>query len=180
MVNRRNLTRVTVSSDDEDEAPRPPRTRKRLRLLEEEEDEDDYNNNEKEGKQLETKEEVPESSQLVKDATPISEDATPIGEPIRFSRKGKYKRSHYESFMFNGIQYTLEDSVLFFPDGGVKKPYVAIIKDITQGSNGHVVVTRTMVLSSEEAAKKVVGTGNYMIQESYFIAFIVMKFLPRL
>jgi len=97
MVNRRRFIRVAVS-DEEDEASRPRRTRKRLRLFEEEEDDDNDNKNEEQ--QLQKKEEVPESPQP-------PEDATPIGKPIRFSGKGKGRRSHYESFMFNGIEYTL-------------------------------------------------------------------------
>jgi len=97
MVNRRRCTRLTVS-DDEDEAPRPRRTRKILRLLEEDEDDDNVNENKEQ--QVQTKKEVSPSVQLV-------HDAKPVGEPIRFSGRGRGRRSHFESFVFNGIQYIL-------------------------------------------------------------------------
>jgi len=94
MVNRRRLTRV-ATSDDEDEAPRPQPTRKRMRLLEE--DNDDDENEEEE------KDEVPEPP-------PPLEDAKPIGEPVRVSGKGRGRKRHYDSFEFDGIQYTLVSS----------------------------------------------------------------------
>ena len=98
MVNRRRLTRV-ATSDDEDEAPRPQRTRKRMRLIEEDND-DDENEEEKE-------EEVPEPPQL-------AEDAKPLGQPVRVSGKGRGRKRHHDSFEFDGIQYTLVSSLVFF------------------------------------------------------------------
>jgi len=93
MVNRPRLTQV-ATSDDEDVPLRPQRTRKRMRLLEEDNDDD---NEEQE------KEEVPEPPQP-------AEDAKPIGEPVRVSGKGRGRKRHYDSFEFDGIQYTLVSS----------------------------------------------------------------------
>ncbi|ESW30499.1 hypothetical protein PHAVU_002G157900 [Phaseolus vulgaris] len=142
MVNRPRLTRV-ATSDDEDEALRPQRTRKRMRLLEEDNDDD----NEEEGK-----EEVPEPPQP-------AEDAKPIGDAVRVSGKGRGRKRHYDSFEFDGIQYTLEDPVLLVPEEKGQKPYVAIIKDITQSINGNVKVTGQWFYRPEEAEKK--GGGNW-------------------
>ncbi|XP_047160193.1 uncharacterized protein LOC124830501 isoform X2 [Vigna umbellata] len=142
MVNRRRLARV-ATSDDEDEAPRPQPTRKRMRLLEE--DNDDENEEEE-------KEEVPEPPQPL-------EDAKPIGEPVRVSGKGRGRKRHYDSFEFDGIQYTLEDPVLLVPEDKGQKPYVAIIKDITQSNSGNVKVTGQWFYRPEEAEKK--GGGNW-------------------
>ncbi|WVZ10064.1 hypothetical protein V8G54_014594 [Vigna mungo] len=142
MVNRRRLTRV-ATSDDEDEAPRPQPTRKRMRLLEE--DNDDENEEEE-------KEEVPEPPQPL-------EDAKPIGEPVRVSGKGRGRKRHYDSFEFDGMQYTLEDPVLLVPEDKGQKPYVAIIKDITQSISGNVKVTGQWFYRPEEAEKK--GGGNW-------------------
>ncbi|XP_014520677.1 uncharacterized protein LOC106777567 isoform X3 [Vigna radiata var. radiata] len=142
MVNRRRLTRV-ATSDDEDEAPRPQPTRKRMRLLEE--DNDDENEEEE-------KEEVPEPPQPL-------EDAKPIGEPVRVSGKGRGRKRHYDSFEFDGMQYTLEDPVLLAPEDKGQKPYVAIIKDITQSNSGNVKVTGQWFYRPEEAEKK--GGGNW-------------------
>ncbi|CAJ1927830.1 unnamed protein product [Sphenostylis stenocarpa] len=142
MVNRRRLSRV-ATSDDEDEVPLPQRTRKRMRLLEED---NDYENEEEE------KEEVPEPPQP-------AEDAKPIGEPVRISGKGRGRKRHYVSFEFDGIQYTLEDPVLLVPEEKGQKPYVAIIKDITQSNSGNVKVTGQWFYRPEEAEKK--GGGNW-------------------
>ncbi|XP_040873173.1 uncharacterized protein [Glycine max] len=143
MVNRRRLTRV-ATSDDEDEAPRPQRTRKRMRLIEEDNDDDE---NEEEKQQ-----EVPELPQP-------AEDAKPLGEPVRVSGKGRGRKRHYDSFEFDGIQYILEDPVLLVPEEKGQKPYVAIIKDITQSISGNVKVTGQWFYRPEEAEKK--GGGNW-------------------
>ncbi|KAG4993119.1 Chromatin remodeling protein EBS [Glycine max] len=144
MVNRRRLTRVATSDDEDEAPPRPQRTRKRMRLIEEDND-DDENEEEKE-------EEVPEPPQL-------AEDAKPLGQPVRVSGKGRGRKRHHDSFEFDGIQYTLEDPVLLVPEEKGQKPYVAIIKDITQSINGNVKVTGQWFYRPEEAEKK--GGGNW-------------------
>ena len=99
MVNRRRLTRVATSDDEDEAPPRPQRTRKRMRLIEEDNDDDE---NEEEKQQ-----EVPELPQP-------AEDAKPLGEPVRVSGKGRGRKRHYDSFEFDGIQYTLVSSLVFF------------------------------------------------------------------
>ncbi|MCI45676.1 bromo-adjacent-like (BAH) domain protein, partial [Trifolium medium] len=56
------------------------------------------------------------------------DDAKPIGDPIRVSGKGRGRKRHYESFEFDGNQYSLEDPVMLVPEDKEQKPYVAIIK----------------------------------------------------
>ncbi|KHN14902.1 protein polybromo-1-like [Glycine soja] len=99
-----------------------------------------------------------EKEEVLKLPRPV-EDAKPIGEPLKYSRKGKSKKWHYDSFEFNGIQYTIGDHVLFKPEEKGQKPYAGIIKDITQGNNGNVVVTGQWFYRPEEAEKK--GGGNW-------------------
>lgn len=74
---------------EEKGAKNAPKGRKRKKKEEEEED------HEAEEEEEEPEEEDPD------------EDAKPIGEPVRFSGKGRGRRSHYESFEFDGNQYEL-------------------------------------------------------------------------
>lgn len=50
-----------------------------------------------------------EKEEVLKRSRPV-EDAKPIGEPLKYSGKGKSKKWHYDSFEFNGIQYTIVNS----------------------------------------------------------------------
>ncbi|KAK7401515.1 hypothetical protein VNO78_13060 [Psophocarpus tetragonolobus] len=122
-------------SGDEEEG-----LRKRKMLLEE--DDDDKT----------TKYEEEKSKEAQKSHLPI-ENAKPIGKPIRVLGKGKGKKSHFEFFEFNGMKYTLEDSVIFMPAEEGKKPYTGIIKDITQGNDGYVSVKGQWFYHPEEAIK---------------------------
>ncbi|XP_020203545.1 uncharacterized protein LOC109789093 [Cajanus cajan] len=155
MGNRR-FTQV-ATSDDEDEAVQPhqQRTWKRMRLMEEDKLDNDNENEEEVGQ---------EPPQLV-------EDAKPIDEPIRFSGKGRGRKKHYESFEFDGIQYSLEDPVLLVPEEKGQKPYVAIIKDITQGNNGNVIVTGQWFYRPEEAEKKSGGNWKSCDTRELFYSF---------
>lgn len=118
-----------------------------MKLLEEEEEEDNENENEKE--EEEDGDKKPEAPQP-------PEDAKPVGDPVRVSGKGRGRKRHYDSFEFDGNQYTLvsfpilhdfmiqtpiqqlipvmvvlflqEDPVLLVPEDKQQKPYVAIIK----------------------------------------------------
>nr|KYP38880.1 hypothetical protein KK1_039861 [Cajanus cajan] len=99
------------------------------------------------------------------------EDAKPIGEPVRFSGKGRGRKKHYESFEFDGIQYSLEDPVLLVPEEKGQKPYVAIIKDITQGNNGNVIVTGQWFYRPEEAEKKSGGNWKSCDTRELFYSF---------
>ncbi|KAG5070224.1 hypothetical protein AAZX31_01G205100 [Glycine max] len=155
MMNHRRRTQV-VTSDDEEETPNPQYTQKRTRLSEQ-----DNSNENKEEQKKEAVSKLPR---------PV-EDAKPIGEPIKSSGKGKKEKRHYESFEFNGIKYTLEDHVLFKPEEKGQKPYAGIIKDITQGNNGNVVVTGQWFYRPEEAEKKSGGNWKSCDTRELFYSF---------
>ncbi|KAK7358619.1 hypothetical protein VNO77_00555 [Canavalia gladiata] len=172
MGNRR-FTQV-ATSDEEDEAPPRPkqhspaeesrsrsqRKRKRMKLLEEEEEEEDAEEEEKEDKKKKRK---PKDKQD-EEEEPQLEDAKPIGESVRVSGKGRGRRKHFESFEFDGNQYTLEDPVLLVPEDKDQKPYVAIIKDITQSLNGSMMVTGQWFYRPEEAERK--GGGSWQSRDT--------------
>ena len=112
-MNRR-FTQVATSDDEEDEAPppQPPppqhsklRKRKKMKLIDEEDDEEsnDNSNNDSDEKEEDKK-----------DSPQTPEDAKPIGEPLRVSGKGRGRKRHYESFEFDGNQYSLVSFVTSF------------------------------------------------------------------
>ncbi|PKI50962.1 hypothetical protein CRG98_028692 [Punica granatum] len=92
------------------------------------------------------------------------EDAKPIGEPVRVSGKGRGRREHYEAFEYDGNRYELEDPVLLVPEERDQKPYVAIIKDITQTKSGNMMVTGQWFYRPEEAEKK--GGGSWQSRDT--------------
>ncbi|XP_043717947.1 uncharacterized protein LOC122665872 isoform X2 [Telopea speciosissima] len=89
----------------------------------------------------------------------VQEGAKPIGEVIKFTGKGRGRRPHYSAFEFDGNRFDLEDPVLLTPEDADQKPYVAIIKDIEQTSDGSVMVTGQWFYRPEEAEKK--GGGSW-------------------
>ncbi|MBA0709836.1 hypothetical protein Golax_024856 [Gossypium laxum] len=170
MRNRR-VAQVSTS-DDEDEVPmtrrrsrsednRPERKRKKMKLQDEDEEDDDEqmesNKRKKKKKQDKEEEEEPEEEG-------IQEDAKPIGKVARVSGKGRGRRSHYESFEFDGNRYDLEDPVLLVPEDTKQKPYVAIIKDICQTKDGSIMVTGQWFYRPEEAEKK--GGGSWPLNDT--------------
>ncbi|OMO58646.1 hypothetical protein COLO4_34461 [Corchorus olitorius] len=94
----------------------------------------------------------------------VQEDAKPIGAVVRLSGKGKGRRSHYEAFEFDGNRYDLEDPVLLVPEDKEQKPYVAIIKDISQTKAGTVMVNGQWFYRPEEAEKK--GGGSWQSRDT--------------
>ncbi|KAI9075168.1 hypothetical protein K1719_042899 [Acacia pycnantha] len=179
MGNRR-FTRVAISDEEDDTPPRPKqqkrqqqstvteenrsrqRTRKRMKLHEEEEDEDEEDDKKKKKKQKDQDEERSASGD--EEEEPPQEDAKPIGDPVRVSGKGRGRRKHYDSFEFDGNQYILEDPVLLAPEDEKQKPYVAIIKDITQSLNGSMMVTGQWFYRPEEAERK--GGGSWQSSDT--------------
>ncbi|CAK9142227.1 unnamed protein product [Ilex paraguariensis] len=168
--------RWLATSDDEDDAPPPPppsrssntdevqenqRKRKKLKLNEEEEEEEEERREKKNARE----EEQPESGdEEEKEDEAVQEDAKPIGEVVRVSGKGRGKRNHYKSFEFDGLEYNLEDPVLLAPEESHQKPYVAIIKDITQTNDGSMMVTGQWFYRPEEAEKR--GGGNWQSNDT--------------
>ncbi|KAE8697623.1 hypothetical protein F3Y22_tig00110616pilonHSYRG00030 [Hibiscus syriacus] len=172
MGNRR-FAQVSTS-DDEDEAPIPPRRsrpedtrperkRQKMKLLEEDDEEDEKENKKRKKKKNEVKEEE-EQEEEEQEEEPVQEDAKPIGDAIRVSGKGRGRRSHYEAFEFDGNRYDLEDPVLLVPEDQEQKPYVAIIKDISQAKDGSIMVTGQWFYRPEEAEKK--GGGSWQSRDT--------------
>lgn len=159
--------RVALVSSDEDE-PSPPsddrhrRNKRRLRQVEEEEDAERSRNRQQTNGgashngvgEAESEEEVDEEDSK----------AVPLGEVLMSSGKGKKKKNHYESFEVEGNVFELEDSVLLTPEDLKQKPYVAIIKDITEDADGNLMVTGQWFYRPEEAEKK--GGGNWQPRDT--------------
>ncbi|KAJ4834434.1 hypothetical protein Tsubulata_025644 [Turnera subulata] len=182
MGNRR-FAQVAMS-DDEDDAPigppktrsssrieENPRKRKKMRLPEYEEEEEEEQEEVKRGrrnkkgrKEPEEDEDEEEEEEPEEEPEEEAPDAKPVGEPVRFSGKGRGRRSHYDAFEFDGNRYELEDPVLLIPEDKQQKPYVAIIKDITTTREGSVMVLGQWFYRPEEAAKK--GGGSWQSQDT--------------
>ncbi|KAL2544121.1 uncharacterized protein Fot_13354 [Forsythia ovata] len=90
--------------------------------------------------------------------------AQPIGEVVRVSGGGEWRRNHYDSFVFDGKIYNLEDSVLLEPQEINQKPRVAILKDITQNRNRAMMVTIKWFYRPQEAEKR--GGVNWESRDS--------------
>ncbi|KAL4592576.1 hypothetical protein LXL04_005576 [Taraxacum kok-saghyz] len=183
----RNRRYLASSDDEEDDAPPQPtpemrssqRKRKRMKFYEDDDEEEGEeeaikqvakmkrDNKKSKGDEEEEKEASPppEDEEEEEEEAPV-EDAKPIGEVVRVSGKGKTRRNHYKSFEFDGLSYELEDPVLLVPDpeGPNKKPYVAIIKDVTETKDGSVMVTGQWFYRPEEAEKK--NGGNWQSSDT--------------
>ncbi|PSR91494.1 Chromatin remodeling protein like [Actinidia chinensis var. chinensis] len=167
-MGKRRFTQV-ATSDDEDDAP-PSNTkeeqqnrkkRKKLKLSDVEEEEEQE---QERGRKKRAREEEKPAASGEDDDEAVAEDAKSIGDVVRVSGKGRGRRRHYESFEYDGNRYDLEDSVLLVPEESNQKPYVAIIKDITQGTDGSMMVTGQWFYRPEEAEKK--GGGNWQSHDT--------------
>ncbi|KAJ6835168.1 uncharacterized protein M6B38_124355 [Iris pallida] len=63
------------------------------------------------------------------------EPAKPMGTVIEYSGTGAERRKHYRSFIYDERIFELGQTVLLTPDV-IGKPYVAIIKEITEDTDG--------------------------------------------
>lgn len=155
-----------VSSDDEEASPpedeRARRKQRRLRH-DEEEDEADRNTNFHQTNGSDSHIEVAEAESEEGDDDEESK-AEPLGDVLTVSGKGKKKKNHYGSFEFEGNVFELEDSVLLTPEDVKQKPYVAIIKEITEDADGNLMVTGQWFYRPEEAEKK--GGGNWQSRDT--------------
>ncbi|KAJ0243167.1 Bromo-adjacent y [Hirschfeldia incana] len=122
------------------------RKRKTVKLYEDFEDEVD---------EKETEEEEEEEK---------PDDASPVGESVKVTGKGKGRRTHFLQFEYDGNRYNLEDPVLLVPEDKSQKPYVAIIKDITQTKDGSMMILGQWFYRPEEAEKK--GGGNWQSSDT--------------
>lgn len=127
VMGNRRYAQLAVS-EDEDEAP-PPRQRnsssndnrltdrKRKKVKIDDDDEEQEGNGKEEGvrdrkkkkKMVDGEEEMNVTEAGVEEEEPA--DAKPIGETIRVSGKGRWRRSHYASFEYDGIRYELVSSL---------------------------------------------------------------------
>ncbi|GFP99182.1 bah and coiled-coil domain-containing protein 1 [Phtheirospermum japonicum] len=168
-----------MTCDDEDNAPPPPRTRstgaanlnrRERRLVRFEEDEEEEQKEEtkvierKKKKRSKSEEPETESEPASENVEPVDVEPQPMGAVVRVSGKGRGKRTHYQSFEYNGLQYSLEDPALFHPENQNQKPYVAIIKDIAQTWQGELRVTGQWFYRPEEAKKR--GGGNWELHDT--------------
>ncbi|KAM0024243.1 putative BAH domain, transcription elongation factor S-II, central domain-containing protein [Helianthus debilis subsp. tardiflorus] len=152
------------SQTESDEARSTQRKRKRMKIYEdddEEEEQDLIKHKKPNDDDVEEKEVSPPVDEVVP-----PEDAKPIGDVVRVSGKGRSKRNHYKSFEFDGLCYELEDPVLLAAasEGPNKKPYVAIIKDISETNKGSVMVNGQWFYRPEEAERK--GGGNWQSNDT--------------
>ncbi|KAL5053009.1 hypothetical protein RYX36_033691 [Vicia faba] len=184
MVTRRFTQPPTSDDEDDDSPPSKPhststnfvgdnasnhRKRKVLNLQDEDDDEEEEeasNVNEKKMKlNDDDDDDVEEEDEASgeEDEAPL-EDAKPVGGPVRVSGKGRGRKSHFQSFEFDDNLYSLEDPVLLVPEGKDQKPYVAIIKEITQSLDGSLKITGQWFYRPDEAAKK--GGGNWQSSDT--------------
>lgn len=180
-ANQRKRKKVRLDEDEEEDEA----SNRKKRKVPEKEDVDEDENEEEEaeeeergrGKRIKKLKKVDEEEQLdpVEEAAEKEEeqleDAKPIGEIIRVTGKGKGRRNHYESLEYDGNRYALEDPVLLVPEGKSQKPYVAIIKDITQTKDGNMMVTGQWFYRPEEAIKRAGGSWQSRDTRELFYSF---------
>ncbi|XP_057510610.1 uncharacterized protein LOC130792992 isoform X1 [Actinidia eriantha] len=92
------------------------------------------------------------------------EDPKPVGNVVRVSGRGRGRQSHYEAYEYDGVRFDLEDPVLVSPEKKSEKPYIAILKDITQKKDGSMDVTGQWFYRPEEAKKE--GGGNWQSRDT--------------
>ncbi|MCD9643466.1 hypothetical protein HAX54_030975 [Datura stramonium] len=189
---KRKKVRLGDEEEEEEEKKKPleeeeeanegtrDKRRKRRKVPENEENEDEEEAEEEErgrGKRIKKLKKVDEEEEPETEPDPVEgeeepqEDAKPIGEVIRVTGKGKGRRNHYESFEYDGNRYELEDPVLLVPEGKSQKPYVAIIKDVTQTKAGNMMVTGQWFYRPEEAIKRAGGSWQSRDTRELFYSF---------
>ncbi|KAK9698587.1 hypothetical protein RND81_08G115300 [Saponaria officinalis] len=153
-----------------------PKRRKRVHIPDDDDDDDEDGDDggRKLGRRLKgdddfEEEEEPEEEEEEEESVP--EDAKPIGEAIRVSGKGRGFKKHFKEFEFDGNRFELEDPVLLTPEDKKQKPYVAIIKDITQSRDGSMMVTGQWFYRPEEAEKNKGGSWQARDTRELFYSF---------
>ncbi|XP_066314376.1 protein REPRESSOR OF VERNALIZATION 1-like isoform X1 [Miscanthus floridulus] len=107
----------------------------------------DPESEEEEPEEVEPQEEEPREEENT-EAVPVA-----VGDPVKITGKGRKQKKHYSSFEYEGNTFELEDPVLLTPEDSTEKPYVAILKDITE-TEGSLYVTGQWFYRPEEADKK--------------------------
>lgn len=174
-----------ATSDDEEETPQktPPahsdeeqrrsqRKRKKIKLHDEDEEKEHELAEETERKKPKKDQASgSENDDAAADDDGEAADAKPVGDSVRVSGKGRKQRTHFEAFEYDGLRYDLEDSVLLVPEEKNQKPYVAIIKDITQSKDGSMMVLGQWFYRPEEAERKGGGNWNSSDARELFYSF---------
>ncbi|KAG2282596.1 hypothetical protein Bca52824_053816 [Brassica carinata] len=93
------------------------------------------------------------------------DDASPVGESVKVTGKGKWRRTHFLQFEYDGNKYNLEDPVLLVPEDKSQKPY-----DITQTKYGSMMILGQWFYRPEEAEKK--GGGNWQSSDTRELFYI--------
>ncbi|XP_010434802.1 PREDICTED: hepatoma-derived growth factor-related protein 2 isoform X2 [Camelina sativa] len=150
--------RKTVKLYEEIEEKESERKRKRKGKKGDDYDEDMVTEEEEEETPPEAEEEEEEEEEEKPD------DASPVGDSVKVTGKGKGKRTHFLQFEYDGNKYDVEDPVLLVPEDKSQKPYVAIIKDITQTKDGSMMILGQWFYRPEEAEKK--GGGNWQSSDT--------------
>ncbi|KAL8141646.1 hypothetical protein V2J09_014678 [Rumex salicifolius] len=136
-----------------------PRQKRRRKIQFQEEDEEEVDQDREDSRSRGSEDDHEEVEEKVQ------EDAKPSGDAVRVTGKGRWKINHYAAFDFDGIRFELEDPVLLTPEDVKQKPYVAIIKDITQNTkDGGIMVTGQWFYRPEEAEKK--GGGSWQARDT--------------
>ncbi|XP_062212360.1 protein REPRESSOR OF VERNALIZATION 1-like isoform X2 [Phragmites australis] len=108
-------------------------------------------------------EEAEEKAEPEEEPREESTEPVPIGNPVKVTGKGKKQKKHYASFEYEGNTFEIEDPVLLTPEDRSQKPYVAIVKDITE-TEGSLNVTGQWFYRPEEADKK--GGGSWIARDT--------------
>ncbi|XP_072990436.1 protein REPRESSOR OF VERNALIZATION 1 [Typha latifolia] len=158
-----NITTKTKQSQRQDDADEKRKGKKKLRLDDEDEGREiDRSKRRKGGGRGRDWED--DDGDEEEEQEPPQEDAKPIGDVIRVSGKGRKKKKHFASFEYDGNVFELEDPVLLTPEDKRQKPYVAIIKDITQDIDGNLMVNGQWFYRPEEAEKR--GGGSWEARDT--------------
>ncbi|XP_056850267.1 uncharacterized protein LOC130499844 [Raphanus sativus] len=183
MVSGRRFSLVYSSDDEEDfvvetrsqgqNSRRPEETmegrgrkRKKVSLYDESDDKDGEEEKETERKRKRKKDDDKTPPKKVK-----PDDVKPVGEPVKVTGRGRGRRTHYRQFENRGKRYELEESVLLNVEGNILKPYIAIIKDITQKEDGRMVILGQWFYRQEEAKKKDGGNWETYDRRELFYSF---------
>ncbi|CAA0831552.1 bromo-adjacent homology (BAH) domain-containing protein [Striga hermonthica] len=153
-------------------SPNPNRRKRRLVRLPEEEEDDGDEEEQGDGAKLTEQKKRRRKNEEAETMPPAENvEPQPMGAVVRVSGKGKGRRTHYESFEYNGHLYSLEDPALFHPENKNQKPYVAIIKDIAQTWQGGLMITGQWFYRPEEAKKKGGGCWDPRDTRELFYSF---------
>ncbi|PHT92410.1 hypothetical protein T459_00292 [Capsicum annuum] len=166
----RNARKNESTETKENETQREEEEKEKPKVKEEEEERGKGNRVEK-MKKVDEEEEEAELDRVEEAAEEEEHHAMPIGVVIRVTGRGRGRKSFYESFEYDGNRYELEDPVLLVPEAKSQKPYVAIIKDISQTKDGNMMVTGQWFYRPEEAIKRTGGNWQSRDARELFYSF---------